>query len=318
MEDLVSIIIPTYNRANLIEETLDSIIRQTHQNWECIVVDDGSEDHTDKIILKYREKDKRFHFYKRPLNRSKGGNAARNFGFKKSRGAYIKWFDSDDLMDHDLIESQLNDLIKKNKKISVCLFDRYSSDFSNIEIKAKPNCIKLNAYYDFVTTKIKINLPTVLWHRTVIEPFELDESLTKSQEYDFIQKVLKNNYKEVLLLNMSLVRVRNHADSITGNYFLQDTKKVKSSMEVKLRVLNDITSDTPILVKTDLVKLYFKALFKVFKFKKTKLLYYYLFKIYGLKELQIKFMVIKVGILYFIYFFTGKGAVYYNKILSNE
>ena len=56
---LVSIIIPTYNRANLIGETVESILAQTYQNWECIVVDDGSNDNTDVLLAEYVKKDKR-------------------------------------------------------------------------------------------------------------------------------------------------------------------------------------------------------------------------------------------------------------------
>ena len=53
VKNLISIIIPTYNRGHLINKTLDSIIAQTYTNWECIVVDDGSYDNTDQVLLKY-------------------------------------------------------------------------------------------------------------------------------------------------------------------------------------------------------------------------------------------------------------------------
>ena len=96
---LVSIIIPTYNRASLIEETLNSIIDQTFQNWECLVIDDGSTDTTEEVMKKYVCADKRIHYYSKPVDLLRGGNAARNYGFKMSRGEYIHWFDSDDLMD---------------------------------------------------------------------------------------------------------------------------------------------------------------------------------------------------------------------------
>jgi glycosyltransferase involved in cell wall biosynthesis len=90
---LVSIIIPTYNRAHLIGETLDSVLAQTYQNWECIVVDDGSSDNTDKVVGKYVQKDSRFKYYHRPDEHLPGGNGARNYGFKMSKGEYVNWFD---------------------------------------------------------------------------------------------------------------------------------------------------------------------------------------------------------------------------------
>lgn len=117
---LVSIIIPTYNRAHLIGETLDSVIAQTYQNWECIVVDDGSTDHTEEVMADYMAKDARIRFYHRPENKLPGGNAARNYGFEKSKGEYIQWFDSDDLMSPKKIEIQLEQMITDNTMLSVC------------------------------------------------------------------------------------------------------------------------------------------------------------------------------------------------------
>ena len=83
---LVSIIIPTYNRAHLLEETLNSIVKQTYSNWECLIVDDGSKDDTDNFMESFIKKDKRFQYHKRPKNSPKGGNAARNYGFQLSKG----------------------------------------------------------------------------------------------------------------------------------------------------------------------------------------------------------------------------------------
>lgn len=94
---LISIIIPTFNRADLLGETLDSFMGQTFTNWDCLVVDDGSTDGTQDIIKAYVQKDSRFQFLQRPEDRVKGANACRNFGFEQSNGEFINWFDSDDI-----------------------------------------------------------------------------------------------------------------------------------------------------------------------------------------------------------------------------
>src|SRR5690606_1544911 len=114
MTFLVSIVIPTYNRAHFVGETLNSVLAQTHQNWECIIVDDGSTDNTEDVIKKFLEKDKRFQFYKRPDDRVKGPNACRNYGFEKTKGDYINFFDDDDLMVTNRVELQLKNLIENN------------------------------------------------------------------------------------------------------------------------------------------------------------------------------------------------------------
>ena len=115
----VSIIIPNYNRATLIGETLDSIISQTHQNWECIIVDDGSTDDSAKIINQYTEKDPRFNLFIRPNDYPKGANACRNIGLQKAKGDYIIFFDSDDLMMEHHLEAKLQFMLDGNLDYAV-------------------------------------------------------------------------------------------------------------------------------------------------------------------------------------------------------
>ena len=109
---LISIIIPTYNRAHLIGETLDSILLQTYPNWECIVVDDGSADNTADVMRDNIKNDNRFQYHQRPDNRKKSPNSCRNYGFELSKGEYIKWFDSDDIMLPYLLEKQISSFVK--------------------------------------------------------------------------------------------------------------------------------------------------------------------------------------------------------------
>ena len=105
---MVSIIIPCYNRANLIEETLNSIIHQSFKNWECIIIDDGSTDNTLDLLKLYVLKDSRFRFYTRPINIKKGASSCRNYGYTLSNGDFICWFDSDDIMPLNSIEDRIN------------------------------------------------------------------------------------------------------------------------------------------------------------------------------------------------------------------
>lgn len=107
MNPLTSIIIPTYNRANLIVETLDSIITQTYSNWECIIIDDGSTDNTFEIIQDYINKDSRIKYYQRPLKKSKGPSSCRNFGIEKAKGEFVLFLDSDDLLTRVCIENRV-------------------------------------------------------------------------------------------------------------------------------------------------------------------------------------------------------------------
>lgn len=89
---LFSIIIPTYNRAHLIKNTINSVLNQKHQNFELIIIDDGSTDNTEDVV-KSIPSDK-IHYFKIP-NSERG--YARNFGASKSKGVYLNFFDSDDI-----------------------------------------------------------------------------------------------------------------------------------------------------------------------------------------------------------------------------
>lgn len=95
---MISIIIATYNRAAYIAETLTSIANQTYEDFECIIIDDGSTDCTEEIISRFFDEDKRFIYFKRPDTVPKGANYSRNYGYTLSKGDYVKFFDSDDVM----------------------------------------------------------------------------------------------------------------------------------------------------------------------------------------------------------------------------
>ena len=91
---LISVTLPTYNRAYILPKAIDSVRAQTYTNWELIIVDDGSTDNTEEIINTYRRADPRIRYAKHETN--KGLAASRNTGVRESRGSYIANLDSDD------------------------------------------------------------------------------------------------------------------------------------------------------------------------------------------------------------------------------
>lgn len=97
-KSLVSILIPNYNKAPYLRETLDSVLAQTYTHWECIIVDDHSTDDSWGVIVEYEERDSRFEVFRRPDGYPKGGNVCRNFALLKSVGDYILFLDSDDIL----------------------------------------------------------------------------------------------------------------------------------------------------------------------------------------------------------------------------
>ena len=94
MNDLVSIITPSYNSAQFIEATIKSVQEQTHANWEMLITDDGSSDNSAEIISKISQQDDRIRLFK--INNS-GPGIARNNSIKNAKGNYLAFLDSDDL-----------------------------------------------------------------------------------------------------------------------------------------------------------------------------------------------------------------------------
>lgn len=107
MSDLVSIIIPTFNRAQIIGETIESALEQSHRDIEILVVDDGSTDDTDAVIRRFIARDPRVSYHRQE---NRGVGTARQLGFERSRGAYIQFLDSDDLLSPRKIELQVEAL----------------------------------------------------------------------------------------------------------------------------------------------------------------------------------------------------------------
>lgn len=108
---LISVVIPAYNAEQFLDETLESVLSQTYENWECIIVNDGSTDSTESIAKKWCEKDSRF----RLTNKENGGlSSARNWGIKESKAEYIAFLDADDLYLPEYLEFCLKTLIEQD------------------------------------------------------------------------------------------------------------------------------------------------------------------------------------------------------------
>jgi glycosyltransferase involved in cell wall biosynthesis len=106
---LVSIIVPCYNQAIYLDETLQSVLAQVHTNWECIIVDDGSPDDTEKIATAWCDKDARFKYVKKT---NSGVSSSRNVGIQKALGEYILPLDADDKISPDYIDGCLKEFEK--------------------------------------------------------------------------------------------------------------------------------------------------------------------------------------------------------------
>ena len=99
--ELISIIVPIFNVENYLRECLDSIHHQTYENFECLLIDDGSPDNSAEICREYVAKDSRFRYFEKENG---GLSSARNYGIERAEGAHITFVDSDDWLESTCLE----------------------------------------------------------------------------------------------------------------------------------------------------------------------------------------------------------------------
>lgn len=131
----VSIIIPCYNCGLLLEETLDSLCRQTYRDFEIICINDGSTDNTSEILKRWQTNNA---FNLRVINQENGGvSKARNVGISKSKGKYIVFCDADDLYHERYIEILVNAMESSGADTAYCLLSRSHEDVFHSKCSAK-------------------------------------------------------------------------------------------------------------------------------------------------------------------------------------
>ncbi len=210
---LVSIIIPTYNRAHIIHETLDSIKAQTFSDWECIVVDDSSTDNTTEILQSYLKTDNRFKYYMRSSAHLPGGNGARNYGFNLSKGQFVQWFDSDDLMKPEKLQLEVEAIKSHDVDFVISktrYFNRKNNSFFNYNFEASD--VNFESY---AIDYIRWHTPDLLLKRSIAKQIEFNEQMTAGQEYNFNCKLLLITTK-FYYLNQFLTLRRYSSGSIQG------------------------------------------------------------------------------------------------------
>ncbi len=225
---LVSIIIPTYNRSHLIGETLDSILAQSYKNWNCIIIDDGSEDYTTELLEFYIQKDNRFSFYKRTKEYLSGGNGARNYGLKLAKGDYIIFFDSDDLMTEDHIEVKLNAII--SHKVDYVIT---RTKFLNSTDKSMDRYYKFDQYnitpHNYIIQRINWLTLDVIVKKELAKSISFNENLRTGQEYNYYCKLVVSSQNYFIL--DSYVSLRRRHD-ISKQGLLKKDKKAETESAI--------------------------------------------------------------------------------------
>jgi len=132
---LVSVVIPTYNRSLYLKQAIESVQGQTYDNWELVIIDDGSTDDTFDIVKKYSERDKRIKYFRQE---NAGVAAARNAGISQSHGVWIAFLDDDDCWFSHKLDMQMK-FLAKNPRVRACMLRRTSCKTKRSFFQAKPS-----------------------------------------------------------------------------------------------------------------------------------------------------------------------------------
>ena len=228
MEQLISVIIPTFNREATITKSINSVLNQTYDNIEVVVVDDYSTDNTENIVKKII--DPRLRYIK--LEKNSGACVARNCGVKLARAEIIAFQDSDDIWHKDKLKRQLDYINDNNLDFCSSAFVRISPKDRRIIageriIKEKESlwCDLLN--HNWVSTQ------TIICKKKCFEQIKFDENIKRYQDWDIALQAV--NYFKVGHFTVPLVDVYLQSDSITNT-----VKNDEAMMSVVMKHENDI------------------------------------------------------------------------------
>lgn len=213
----VSIIIPTFNYATFISEAIESVLNQTFQNFELLVVDDNSQDDTQTIVKQYVDSDKRVKLYHHSVNQ--GPSAARNTGLKKAKGNYIAFLDGDDIWLPQKLEKQIE--ILRNES-NIGLVNCGGFVINNIgdvvySFDARRSRIVKELEIDFFYhCSIPHPMSSIMIKRSFIKNQMLfDEHLHYGEDRDFMLELFK--VSTYYLLEEKLVKIRKHDNNSQKN-----------------------------------------------------------------------------------------------------
>lgn len=298
MTPLISIIIPTFNRADLIGETLDSVLAQTYANWECIIVDDGSTDNSIEVIQKYLISDTRFNYFSRPEYKKKGPSSCRNFGLEKSNGQYIIFLDSDDLLADFCLDKRI-EFALANQNYDLWIFKMTA--FETVDKSVKFVCGATNAKNESLWSKEMLMngfhpfmITGPLWTKQVLLCLHgFNENLTLLEDLELHLRFLKKGY---------LLKFANYLNS--DCFCRKDSTRKENYAEITLK-------NHFLFFKMHLEKdkketiLYFQKVFNSIIFNKSSFIFYFRFCKLGVKIKVLSFGNIFFGLIVIIYHSIG-------------
>ncbi|MDA2932990.1 glycosyltransferase [Acidobacteria bacterium AH-259-D05] len=223
---MISIIIPTFNRCQFLELAVRSVLEQTYKDWELLVVDDGSDDESWKILRNFR--DNRIHYL---YQKHSGVSAARNTGIHLARFPWLCFLDSDDHWQPSKLSRQLEEL-KRHPQYQVIYTDEIWMRRGR-RVNPKKTHRKYSGWiYHRCLPLCIISPSSILLHRHILEQEGLfDESFPVCEDYEMWLRV--SSRQPILFLEEPLiVKVGGHADQLSSSLWGLDRYRVKALVKI--------------------------------------------------------------------------------------
>lgn len=216
LKEMVSVVLPTYNRAYILDRAVKSVLMQTYPYFELIIVDDGSTDQTQELVAGYQ--DERIIYLKMQENR--GQARARNCGIGHARYDYIAFQDSDDIWNPEKLSKQVDAMLSAPPevgfvyhKIRYNMGKGYSAvlPLENIGLERKSGDIYAQLLYDNL-----VPCPSVLAQKEcILKSGGFDETLKALEDYDLALKMAKNNH--AFFIDEVLLEATYSTSGVSGN-----------------------------------------------------------------------------------------------------
>lgn len=235
MENKVSIILPTFNSEKTINDTIVSVLNQTYNNIELIIVDDGSKDNTINICMKYEKDDNRVRFF---TKENSGVSNTRNIALKKSTGKYIMFIDADDLYCEEYVKKMVDTIEKDNVELSICGCKRINNLMNKeTNIYVKEHIYDKQEFDNLIEQMQKEDLFNQIWNKIFIKKIiddngiKFDENISLGEDFRFVIQYI-NYINKVKTLNEILYVYTNSTNGLNMKY-RKDRLEVKiSNVEV--------------------------------------------------------------------------------------
>lgn len=207
---LVSVVIPTYNRPDLLTRAVDSVKNQTYSNIEIIVVDDASPIDPTEGLSAYKD----LHLFRNSENM--GACYSRNLGLSKAKGEFINFLDDDDLLFPEKIEKQI-DFFLTSKDERLGMVTCHAKDERSGEVKIKYNRVRGNIYKQLLNRYAVSGTETMLFKTDIVrQAGGFDEGLESSQEYDLLIRLSEDH--SIDFVDEVLTREFRSIDQISTNF----------------------------------------------------------------------------------------------------